>query len=85
MTAGTMTSKGQLTLPARLREKFRLAAGTKVSFEELADGRIAIRPKTGDIRTLRGIVNYDGPPVSIEDMSLAVAKAAATRFKRSVT
>ena len=85
MTTGTLTSKGQLTLPAHLREKFRLSAGTKVSFEELADGRIAIRPKTGDLRALRGIVKYDGPPVSIDDMSRAVAAAAAMRFKRSVT
>ena len=44
-----------------------------------------IRPKTGDIRALRGIVKYDGPPVSIDDMSRAVAAAAAMRFKRSVT
>ena len=85
MSTGTMTSKGQLTLPAHLRDKLRLTAGTKVSFEELPDGRIAIRPKTGDVRALRGAVRYDGPPVSITDMNRAVAGAAAERFKRSVT
>lgn len=83
MSTGTMTSKGQLTLPANLRQKFGLEAGVKVSFEELADGRIAIRPKRLDIRTLRGIVKYAGPAVSIEDMTRAVADAAALRFKRS--
>jgi antitoxin PrlF len=83
MTIGTMTSKGQLTIPAHLREKFRLSMGTKVSFEELPDGRIAIRPKTGDIRRLRGIIKYDGPPVSIEEMNETIAKAAVRRFKQS--
>jgi antitoxin PrlF len=83
MTIGTMTSKGQLTIPVHLREKFRMNAGTKVSFEELPDGRIAIRPKTGDIRALRGIVKYNGPPVSIEDINETISKAATRRFKQS--
>jgi len=85
MNSGTLTSKGQLTLPAHLREKFHMRAGTKVSFEEMPDGRIAIRPKTGDIRALRGLVRYDGPAVSIEEMDEAIAAAATESFGRSAT
>ncbi len=82
---GTITSKGQLTIPAHMREKLRLSAGTKVSFRELEDGSIAIKPKTGDIRELYGIIKYKGPPVSIEDMDAGIRAAVVKRYKRSLS
>ena len=39
-----ITSKGQVTVPQRLRLKFGLLPDTEVVFEEAADG-VAIRPK----------------------------------------
>ena len=83
MPTATMTSKGQITIPANVRTKFRLHPGTKVDFVENQAGELVLRPRTGDIRALRGIIKYDGPPVSIEDMNRAIARAAAERFKRS--
>ena len=85
MTTATMTSKGQITIPADVRKKLRLRAGTKVDFAENKAGEIVLRPKTGDIRELRGIFKHDGPPVSIEEMDEAVKKAASRRFLRSVS
>ena len=86
MPTVTMTSKGQLTLPAATRAKLRLAKGAKLDVEETADGKVVLTPrpsKTGDIRKLRGILKYDGPPVSIEEMNEAVEKAVVERFVRS--
>ena len=83
MNTGTLTSKGQITLPAHLRVKYRLDAGTKVTFEDLGDGRIAIRPRTGDIRALAGMAGYAGPPVSLEDMDRAIVEAVSARLKRT--
>lgn len=77
MPTATLTSKGQITLPAEMRAKLRLRPGSRVDFEEQADGSYSVRPKTGDIRELRGIVKYDGPPVSIEEMDEAVGRAVA--------
>lgn len=85
MTTATMTSKGQITIPADVRRKLRLRAGTKIDFAENKAGEIVLRPKTGDIRELRGIFKHDGPPVSIEEMKETVKKAAVTRFLRSVS
>ena len=70
-----VTSKGQITLPAEMRAKLKLAPGSRVNFEEQPDGSFLIRRKTGDIRALRGILKYDGPPVSIEEMDEAMGKA----------
>ncbi|MBI2784593.1 MAG: AbrB/MazE/SpoVT family DNA-binding domain-containing protein [Gammaproteobacteria bacterium] len=80
-----VTSKGQITLPAGLRAKLKLMPGSRVDFEERPDGSFVIRRKTGSIRDLCGIVKYDGPPVSIEEMNEAIRKGASERFKRSVS
>ena len=85
MPTATMTSKGQITLPADTRARLRLNPGTKFLVTENEKGEIVLTPKTRDIRELRGILKYDGPPVSIEDMNAAIRKAAVERFKRSVS
>ena len=40
-----VTSKGQLVVPARLRRKFGIKAGTRVNFTE-ESGRIVMQPVT---------------------------------------
>jgi antitoxin PrlF len=84
MSTITMTSKGQITLPAATRAKLRLKSGIKFLVTETDEGKIILTPKTRDIRELRGILKYDGPPVSVEDMNKAIRQAAVDRFKRSV-
>ncbi len=44
--SGTFTSKGQLVVPAELRRKHRIEAGTRVRFLEDQFGRIVIQPIT---------------------------------------
>lgn len=78
-----VTSKGQITLPAEMRAKLKLGPGSRVNFEERPDGSFVIRRKTGDIRELRGMLKYDGPPVSLEDMDRAIAEEAVERYLRS--
>ncbi len=42
--SGTFTSKGQLVVPAELRRKHGIKAGTKVKFLEDQFGRIVLQP-----------------------------------------
>jgi AbrB family looped-hinge helix DNA binding protein len=42
----TFTSKGQLVIPAALRRKHKIEAGTKVKFLEDQFGRIVLQPIT---------------------------------------
>jgi antitoxin PrlF len=86
MSTITMTSKGQITLPAATRAKLKLVKGAQMDVEETADGKVILTPKPqkiGDIRQLRGILKYDGPPVSIEDMNKAIEESAVARYLRS--
>lgn len=46
--SATFTSKGQLVVPAELRRKHGIEAGTKVRFLEDQFGRIVLQPITED-------------------------------------
>lgn len=78
----TITAKGQATIPKAVRDHLGLKPGDKVKFFIRRDGTVVILP-TKPASALRGIVKYDGPPVSVEEMNEAIAEAAAERFRRS--
>jgi antitoxin PrlF len=42
--ATTMTRKGQVTVPKKVREYLGLKAGNSVTFERLSNGEIVLRP-----------------------------------------
>ncbi len=59
--SATFTSKGQLVVPAELRRKHRIEAGTRVKFLEDQFGRIVLQPITEDyIDRVMGCL-ADGP------------------------
>jgi len=77
MPTATMTSKGQITIPAKIRAAPGLKPGTRIDFHDRGDGEYVLRPKTASIRDLEGCISYDGPPVNIEQMNLGVLDRAA--------
>jgi antitoxin PrlF len=85
MATATLTSKGQLTLPIELRTQMGLQAGSIVEFIRDDAGGWTLMAKNGDIRELKGIVRYDGPAVSIEDMNVAVMEAATADYLKSIS
>ena len=72
MPTATVTSKGQITIPASIREQFGIHAGTRVHFF-VNDGSIEFVPSTRSVRELSGMLKYDGPPVTVEQMDDAIA------------
>jgi AbrB family looped-hinge helix DNA binding protein len=55
----TVTSKGQLVIPSKLRRKFGIRKGTQVAFVE-DGGRLILQPLTSEfIRSLRGCLKGD--------------------------
>ena len=55
--SATFTSKGQVVVPAELRRKHGIRAGTKVKFLEDQFGRIILQPVTEEyIDRVRGIL-----------------------------
>lgn len=52
---GTVTSKGQVTIPKRFRDALDIDAGTEVEFVLEDDGTISVRPKQPPMDRLRNI------------------------------
>ena len=78
MPTATMTSKGQITVPKEIRDRLGLEAGRRIDFEIDRSGRLVLRPKSRDIRALRGIVKSPCKrPLTLREMDEAIARGAA--------
>ena len=78
MATATLTSKGQVTIPADVRQRLGLEAGDRIEFVEM-DGGYAIKPAIDDVRSLKGLLRKPAKPVSIEDMNDTVRARGAGR------
>lgn len=77
MTTATVTSKGQVTIPAPVRAALGLESGSRIEFVETEKGKFSIIPATSSIHELKGMLRQPVKPVSIEDMNLAIATYGA--------
>ena len=78
MSAATITSKGQITIPVQVRNALGVSVGDRVEFVELKKGEFAIVPLTRSLRELNGM--FKGrrrKPASIAEMDAAIARGAA--------
>ncbi len=80
MELGTLTSKGQTTIPAEIRLHFGLNDGDKLKFFVEGD-HIVMVPAKGSVTDLKGIIPMPDKPVSIEDMKEAVRTEASSRLE----
>ncbi len=78
MTTATLTSKGQVTIPAEVRQRLGLESGDRIEFIEM-DGGYAIKPAIDDVRSLKGLLRKPAKPVSIEDMNATIRARGAGR------
>lgn len=76
MTSATVTSKGQVTIPADVRTKLGLRAGSRLAFVPTEAGGYEIHPETASVKDLKGTVPQPPKPISIEEMNEAVVAAA---------
>lgn len=76
MTAATLTSKGQLTLPKEVRQALGVGPGDRVDFVRMEDGNFAVMPATKSVKALKGIIPKPKKPVTLEDMDRAIVRGA---------
>lgn len=80
MTAATVTSKGQITIPAEVRQSLGVGTGDRVEFVEVAAGRFEVVAVTRSVTELKGLFGTPARTVSIEEMDQAIAaRGAAAR------
>ena len=77
MTTATLTSKGQITIPANVRKALKVDAGDRVEFVEIEAGRFEFFAATRSVKDLKGMFGKPARSVSIEAMNKAIAKRGA--------
>jgi len=80
MTTATVSTKGQITIPANVRQALQVEAGDRVEFVECDPGRFELIAVTRSVRELKGMFGKVTRSVSIDDMNKAIAaRGAAAR------
>jgi antitoxin PrlF len=75
MAVATVTSKGQITIPSRVRAALGLEAGDRVEFVEQGEGQFVLVAATRSVRELKGLFRGKRKrPVSIEEMNAAIGR-----------
>lgn len=72
MSEATVTTKGQVTIPADIRKSMGLSAQDRIVFTTLADGTVLMRAKTRSVVDLKGLLKRakGAGKVAIEDMNI---------------
>lgn len=78
MTAATLTSKGQITIPSLVRAALGVEAGDRVNFIETEKGQFAIVAATQPVQSLKGLIAKPTKAVSVEDMNKVIAARGAS-------
>ena len=76
MPSSVITSKGQITIPKKVRDALGVETGDRVEFVESAKGVFEMLAASKDVRELKGMIGRPRKPVSVADMRKAVARRA---------
>lgn len=75
MSLSTMTSKGQVTIPADIRKYLHLKPGDKIDFQLEANGTARIFPFSRKVSEVYGILARAGrQPLSVEEQDAQLKK-----------
>jgi AbrB family looped-hinge helix DNA binding protein len=74
-----MTSKGQTTIPKRVRDRLGLKPGDRLEFVVQKDGTALMIPATLHLADLEGCLPPPKRAVSLEEMDRAIRRRAARR------
>ena len=80
-----LSTKGQVILPKAIRDKHRWKPGTELDIEDRPEGvllKAGNRKKTGSILDLAGMLKYDGPSRTIEEMDAGIIEEVKRRHAR---
>ena len=83
MSTASLTSKGQITIPAEVRRELNVGTGDRVEFVQIEPGRYEVVAATRSVRELKGLFGKAKRTVSIEEMNRTIAERAASAGLRA--
>jgi len=83
MITGTISSKGQVTVPKKIREFLKVGTHDKIIFIPLEDGRVLMTTKQNPAEALFGMLKHRKlkKSISVEDMKKVVREKRIKRGK----
>jgi len=78
MTTATITSKGQITIPANVRQSLNVAAGDRVEFVQLEPGQYLFIAANRSVTELKGMFGKARKVVSIDEMNRVIKSRGAS-------
>ena len=78
MATATLSTKGQVTIPAEVRRALDVRAGDRVEFVQIEPGRFELVAATRSVRELKGMFGKPRRSVTIEEMNAAIALRASS-------
>jgi AbrB family looped-hinge helix DNA binding protein len=78
MTTATISSKGQITIPANVRQSLNVDAGDRVEFVQVEPGQYLFVAANRSVTELKGMFGKAKKIVSIDDMNRAIASRGAS-------
>ena len=72
MATSTITSKGQITIPAVVRAALGVSTGDRVEFVQVEQGRFELLAATLPVSALKGMIKKI-KPVTLAEMNEAIA------------
>ncbi len=83
MTTATISSKGQITIPANVRLALHVDTGDRVEFVEVEAGRFEFVAANRSVTDLKGMFGKARKVVSIAEMNRTIAtQGASARYAR---
>ena len=83
MPSPLIDSKGQITIPKKIREFLRLQPGDRIDFVVDDGGKVVLEPITLDVKELEGILyRPNRKTVSTEDMKSLIRNRHAALAKK---
>ena len=82
MITGTISSKGQVTIPKKIRELLKVETSDKIVFIPLEEGKVLITSKENPAKAPFGMLKHRKParPVSLKRMETAIRKRRVKRM-----
>lgn len=78
MTTATITSKGQITIPATVRQALNVDAGDRVEFIQLEPDQYLFVAANRSVTELKGMFGKAKRVVSLDEMNQAIASRGSS-------
>lgn len=84
MITSRVTSKGQITIPKRIRDLLNIQRADQVVFTPLEEGKVLMTSKRKPPTILFGMLSHRkrSTPVSVEEMNAVIKKKRSRRLSK---